>query len=66
MGRVIIETSDNENIKLKTSLTAEQIKNLLENIEKKKRAKKLIESTFGTLKENKELESKLKDEWYEQ
>jgi len=66
MGKVIIETTDKEELKLKTSLTSEQIKNLIKKLEKKEKAKKLIKSTFGTLKENKELEEKVKYQWYEQ
>ncbi|MFN3788156.1 MAG: hypothetical protein ACK4SW_07125 [Sulfurihydrogenibium azorense] len=37
MGKVIIETKDNGELKIKTSLTLEQIKNLIEGIEKKKK-----------------------------
>ncbi|WP_293447864.1 hypothetical protein [Persephonella sp.] len=66
MGRVIIETKDNGELKIKTSLTLEQIKNFIEEIEKKEKAKKLIDTTFNTLKENKELEAKSEFEWYEQ
>ncbi|ACN98694.1 MULTISPECIES: hypothetical protein [Sulfurihydrogenibium] len=66
MGKVIIETKDNGELKIKTSLTLEQIKNLIEGIEKKEKAKKLLNATFNTLKENRELEIKSELEWYEQ
>ncbi|HHG75543.1 MAG TPA: hypothetical protein ENK22_10890 [Persephonella sp.] len=66
MGRVIIETKGKGELKIRTSLTLEQIKKLIEEIEKKEKAKKLIDTTFNTLKENKELEAKSEFEWYEQ
>ena len=66
MGRVIIETKDKGELKIKTSLTLKQIKKLIEELEKKERAKKLVSATFKTLKENKELEAKSEFEWYEQ
>ncbi len=66
MGKVIIETKDEGEIKIKTSLTLEQIQKIIKEIEKKEKAKKLVASTFGTLKENKELEKKSELEWYEQ
>jgi len=66
MGKVIIETKDKGEIKIKTSLTSEQIEKFIKEIEKKEKAKKLVESTFGTLKGNKNLEEQLEAEWYEQ
>lgn len=66
MGRVIIETRDEGELKIRTSLTLEQIQKLIKEIEKKEKAKKLIDTTFNTLKENKELEAKSEFEWYEQ
>ena len=66
MGKVIIETKDNGELKIKTSLTLEQVKNLIEGIEKKEKAKKLLNATFNTLKENRELEIKSELKWYEQ
>ena len=66
MGKVIIETKDKGELKIRTSLTLEQIKNFIEEIEKKEKAKKLINTTFNTLKENRELEAKSEFEWYEQ
>jgi len=66
MGKVIIETKDKEELKIKTSLTSKQIEKLIKEIEKKEKTKKLIASTFGTIKANKELEMKSKLEWYEQ
>ena len=66
MGKVIIETKDEGEIKIKTSLTSEQIEKFIKEIEKKEKAKNLVESTFGTLKGNKNLEKQLEAEWYEQ
>ncbi|WP_457641375.1 hypothetical protein [Persephonella sp.] len=66
MGKVIIETKDKGELKIKTSLTLEQIRKFIEEIEKKEKAKELINATFGTLKENRELELKSELEWYEQ
>jgi len=66
MGKVIIETKDKGEIKIKTSLTSEQVEKFIKEIEKKEKAKKLVEFTFGTLKENKNLEEQLEAEWYEQ
>ncbi len=66
MGRVIIETKGKGELKIRTSLTLEQIKKFIEEIEKKEKAKKLIDATFNTLKENRELEAKSEFEWYEQ
>ncbi len=66
MGKVIIETKDEGEIKIKTSLTSEQIEKIIKEIEKKEKAKNLVESTFGTLKGNKNLEKQLEAEWYEQ
>ncbi len=66
MGKVIIETKDEGEIKIKTSLTSEQIEKFIKEIEKKEKAKNLVESTFGTLKGNKNLEEQLEAEWYEQ
>jgi LEA14-like dessication related protein len=66
MGKVIIETKGKGELKIRTSLTLEQIKKFIEEIEKKEKAKKLIDTTFNTLKENKELEAKSEFEWYEQ
>jgi len=64
MGKVIIETEDKGELRLKTSLTLKQIEKIIKDLEKKEKAKKLVESTFGTIKENKNLENKLKTEWY--
>jgi len=64
MGKVIIETEDKGELRLKTSLTLKQIEKIIKELEKKEKAKKLVESTFGTIKENKNLENKLKTEWY--
>ena len=66
MGKVIIETKDKEELKIRTSLTSEQIKKVIEKMEERERAKKLVDITFNTLKENKELEVKSELEWYEQ
>jgi len=66
MGKVIIETKGKGELKIRTSLTLEQIKKFIEEIEKKEKAKKLIDTTFNTLKENRELEAKSELEWYEQ
>jgi len=64
MGKVIIETKGKGELKIRTSLTLEQIKKFIEEIEKKEKAKKLIDATFNTLKENRELEAKSEFEWY--
>ncbi len=66
MGKVIIETKGKGELKIRTSLTLEQIKKFIEEIEKKEKAKKLIDTTFNTLKENRELEAKSEFEWYKQ
>jgi len=66
MGKVIIETKGKGELKIRTSLTLEQIKKFIEEIEKKEKAKKLIDATFNTLKENRELEAKSEFEWYKQ
>ncbi len=66
MGKVIIETKDKGELKIRTSLTLEQIKKFIEEIEKKEKAKKLINTTFNTLKGNRKLEAKSEFEWYEQ
>ena len=66
MGKVIIETKGKGELKIKTSLSLEQIRMFIEEIEKKEKAKKLIDTTFNTLKENRELEAKSEFEWYEQ
>ena len=66
MGRIIIETKDKGELKIKTSLTLEQVKKFIQEMEKKEKAKKLINITFNTLKENRELETKSEFEWYEQ
>lgn len=66
MGRVIIETMDKGELKIKTSLTSKQIENFTKEIEKKEKAKELVTSTFGNIKENRELEELLEAEWYEQ
>ncbi len=66
MGKVIIETKDKGELKIRTSLTSEQIKKVIEKMEERERAKKLVDITFNTLKENRELEVKSELEWYEQ
>ena len=66
MGKIIIETKDEGELKIRTFLTLEQIKKFIEEIEKKEKAKKLIDITFNTLKGNRELEAKSELEWYEQ
>ncbi|WP_456383003.1 hypothetical protein [Persephonella sp.] len=66
MGKVIIETKDGKEVKLKTSLTTAQIQEIIDRAEKKERMKRLINKTFGTLKEDKKLEKKLNIQWYEQ
>jgi hypothetical protein len=66
MGKVIIETMDKGELKIKTSLTSKQIENFIKEIEKKEKAKNLVASIFGTLKENRGLEEQLEAEWYEQ
>ncbi len=66
MCKVIIETKGKGELKIRTSLTLEQIKKFIEEIEKKEKAKELIDTTFNTLKENRELEVKSEFEWYEQ
>ncbi|WP_457625854.1 hypothetical protein [Persephonella sp.] len=66
MGKVIIETKGKGELKIRTSLTLEQIKKFIEEMEKKEKAKKLVDTTFNTLKENRELEAKSEFEWYEQ
>ncbi|GAB6072882.1 hypothetical protein JCM14244_12590 [Venenivibrio stagnispumantis] len=44
MGKVIIETEDKGELRLKTSLTLKQIEKIIKELEKKEKAKKLVES----------------------
>ncbi len=56
MGKVVIETKDNKNIKIKTSLTSEQIQKLLKEIEKKEKINETFNKLQGILKTDKSAE----------
>ena len=42
MGRVIIETKDEKELKIKTSLTSEQVEKLLKEFKERKKLKLLL------------------------
>ncbi len=43
MGKVIVETKDKKELKLKTSLTTEQVEKLLREFEEKRNAEKALD-----------------------
>ena len=56
MGKIIIETNDNKNIKIKTSLTSEQIEKLLKEIKRNEKSIEVLEKLKGILKTDKSAE----------
>ncbi|WP_456383158.1 hypothetical protein [Persephonella sp.] len=56
MGKVIIETRDEKELKLKTSLTSEQVEKLLKEFEEKRKAEIALEKLRGILKTDKSAE----------
>ena len=56
MGKVIIETKDQKELKLKTSLTTEQVEKLLKEFEEKRKAEKALDKLRGILSTDKSAE----------
>lgn len=56
MGKVIIETKDEKELKLKTSLTSEEVEKLLKKFEEKRKAEIALDKLRGILKTNKSAE----------
>ncbi|WP_293448229.1 hypothetical protein [Persephonella sp.] len=56
MGKVIVETKDEKELKLKTSLTSEQVKKLLREFEEKRKAEVALDKLRGILKTDKSAE----------
>jgi len=65
MGKVIIETKDKGEIKIKTSLTSEQVEKLLKEFEEKRKAEAALDKLRGILKTDKSAEE-LIGEMYEE
>ncbi len=65
MGKVIIETIGEGEIKIKTSLTSEQVENLLKGVEERKKAEAALDKLKGILKTDKSAED-LIGEMYEE
>jgi len=56
MGKVIVETKDKKELKLKTSLTTEQVEKLLRKFEEKRNAEKALDKLRGILSADKSAE----------
>jgi len=56
MGKVIVETKDEKELKLKTSLTSEQVEKLLREFEEKRKAEVALDKLRGILKTDKSAE----------
>jgi len=56
MGKVIVETKDEKELKLKTSLTSEQVEKLLREFEEKRKAEAALDKLRGILKTDKSAE----------
>lgn len=56
MGKIIIETKDNKEVKIKTSLTSKEIERLLKEFEERKKAEKALEKLRGILNTEKSAE----------
>ncbi|NPA52673.1 MAG: hypothetical protein GXO22_07235 [Aquificae bacterium] len=56
MGKVIVETKDERELKLKTSLTSQQVEKLLKEFEEKRKAKAVLDKLRGILKTDKSAE----------
>ena len=56
MGKVIVETRDKKELKLKTSLTTEQVEKLLKEFEERKKAETALDKLRGILSTDKSAE----------
>ncbi|WP_457643449.1 hypothetical protein [Persephonella sp.] len=56
MGKVIIETKDEKELKLKTSLTSREIEKLIKEFEERKKAESSLDKLRGILKTDKSAE----------
>ena len=56
MGKVIVETKDKKELKLKTSLTTEQVEKLLREFEEKRNAEKALDKLRWILSTDKSTE----------
>ncbi len=56
MGKVIVETKDEKELKIKTSLTSQQVEKLLKEFEEKKKAEVALDKLKGILRSNKSAE----------
>ena len=56
MGKVIIETKDQKELKLKTSLTTEQVEKLLKEFEERRKAETALDKLRGILSTDKSAE----------
>jgi len=56
MGKIIIETKDNKEMKIKTSLTSKEIERLLKEFEERKKAEKALDKLRGILNTEKSAE----------
>jgi len=56
MGKVIVETKDEKELKLKTSLTSEQVEKLLREFEEKRKAEVALDKLRGILNTDKSAE----------
>jgi len=56
MGKVIVETKDEKELKLKTSLTSEQVEELLREFEEKRKAEVALDKLRGILETDKSAE----------
>ncbi|WP_457622467.1 hypothetical protein [Persephonella sp.] len=65
MGKVIIETKDEKELKLKTSLTSKQVEEIIKNVEERKKAESSLDKLRGILKTDKSAEE-LIGEMYEE
>ncbi|WP_029520496.1 hypothetical protein [Persephonella sp. IF05-L8] len=65
MGKIIIETNDHKEIRIKTSLNSKQVENLIKELKNKEQAEKAFKKLRGILKTGKSAEE-LIGELYEE
>jgi len=56
MGKVIIETKDEKELKIKTSLTSQEIEKILKEFEERKKGEEALDKLKGILKTDKSAE----------
>jgi len=56
MGKVIIETKDEKELEIKTSLTSQEIEKILKEFEERKKSEETLDKLKGILKTDKSAE----------